>query len=120
MPSSQRRCRGLAFCSRAWPRLCRSNAFAQGLSELGYMEGHTVVIEWRCADRTAVRARELAVELVQLPVDVVAGAADGALAAMQATRTIPIIFVNLADLVAMGLVASRARPSGNVTGLTNQ
>ena len=56
---------------------CRSEAFAQGLRELGYVEGHTIVIEWRCADGTPARARELAVELVQLPVDIfVATAAD--------------------------------------------
>jgi putative ABC transport system substrate-binding protein len=100
--------------------LCRSNAFAQGLRELGYEEDHTIVIEWRCADGTPERARELAVELVQLPVDVfVAGAADGPLAAMQATHTIPIVFTTVADPVAMGLVASLARPGGNVTGVTN-
>ena len=100
---------------------CRSEPFAQGLRELGYVEGHTIVIEWRCADGTPDRARELAVELVQLPVDVlVAGAADGPLAAMQATRTIPIVFVNVAEPVAMGLVASLARPGGNVTGVAYQ
>jgi putative ABC transport system substrate-binding protein len=100
---------------------CRNDPFAQGLRELGYVEGHNIVIEWRCADGTPAWARELAVELVQLPVDVfVAGAADGPLAAMQATRTIPIVFVAVADPVAMGLVASLARPGGNVTGVTNQ
>jgi putative ABC transport system substrate-binding protein len=100
---------------------CRNDPFAQGLRELGYEEGHTLVIEWRCADGTPERARELAVELVQLPVDVfVAGAADGPLAAMQATRTLPIVFVTVADPVAMGLVASLARPGGNVTGVAYQ
>src|SRR2546425_379302 len=99
---------------------CRNDLFAQGLRELGYVEGHNIVIEWRCADGTPERQRELAVELVQLPVDVfVAGAADGPLAAMQATHTIPIVFVAVADPVAMGLVASLARPGGNVTGVTN-
>jgi putative ABC transport system substrate-binding protein len=101
---------------------CRTEAFAQGLRELGYVEGHTIVIEWRCADGTPERQRALAVELVQLPVDVFVGAtADGPLAAMQATRTIPIVFVaGSADPVAMGLVASLAQPGGNVTGVTNQ
>jgi putative ABC transport system substrate-binding protein len=99
---------------------CRNDLFAQGLRELGYVEGHTIVIEWRCADGMPERARELAVELVQLPVDVfVAGAADGPLAAMQATRTIPIVFVNVIDPVAMGLVANLARPGGNVTGVAS-
>jgi putative ABC transport system substrate-binding protein len=100
---------------------CRNNSFAEGLRELGYVEDHTIVIEWRCADGTPARVRELAVELVQLPVDVfVAEAADGPLAAMQATRTIPIVFVVVSDPVAMGLVASLARPGGNVTGVAYQ
>ncbi len=99
---------------------CRYEPFAQGLRELGYVEGHTIVVEWRCADGTPVRARELAVELVQLPVDVlVAGASDGPLAAMQATRTIPIVFHSVPDPVAMGLVTSLARPGGNVTGVAS-
>ena len=99
---------------------CRHDPFVQGLRELGYVEGHTIVIEWRCADGTPARARELAVELVQLPVDVfVAQAADGPLAAMQATRTIPIVFMNVADPVAMGLVATLARPGGHVTGVAS-
>jgi len=100
---------------------CRSNTFAQGLRELGYEENHTIVIEWRCADGTVARQRELAVELVQLPVDIFVGVtADGPLAAMQATRTIPIVFTIVAEPVAMGLVASLARPGGNVTGVTHQ
>jgi putative ABC transport system substrate-binding protein len=100
---------------------CRSNSFAQGLRELGYVEDHTIIIEWRCTDGTPERTREVAVELIQLPVDVfVAGAADGPLAAMQATRTIPIVFVGVIDPVAMGLVSSLARPGGNVTGVTRQ
>jgi putative ABC transport system substrate-binding protein len=100
---------------------CRTEAFAQGLRELGYVEGHTIVIEWRCADGTVERQRALAVELVQLPVDVfVAASVDGPLAAMQSTRTIPIVFVAVTDPVAMGLVTSLAQPGGNVTGVTNQ
>ena len=67
------------------------------------------------------RQRALAVELVQLPVDVfVAASPDGPLAAMQATRTIPIVFVAVPDPVAMGLVTSLAQPGGNVTGVANQ
>jgi len=110
----------IGFLSAGLLSPCRSEPFAQGLRELGYVEGHTVVIEWRCADGTPARARELAVELIQLPVDVlVAGAADGSLAAMQATRTIPIVFHSVIDPVAMGLVASLARPGGNVTGVAS-
>ena len=100
---------------------CRTEAFAQGLRELGYVEGHTILIEWRCADGTVERQRALAVELVRLPVDVfVAASPDGPLAAMQATRTTPIVFVAVPDPVAMGLVTSLAQPGGNVTGVTNQ
>jgi putative ABC transport system substrate-binding protein len=62
---------------------CRTESFAQGLHELGYVEGHTIVIEWRCADGTVERQRALAVELVQLPLDVfVVASVDGPLAAM--------------------------------------
>jgi putative ABC transport system substrate-binding protein len=90
----------------------------RGLRELGYVEGQNIIIEWRCAEGKPERQRELAVELVQLPVDIlVAGAADGPLAAKQATSTIPIVFVVNADPVAHGLVASLARPGGNVTGV---
>lgn len=100
---------------------CRYNTVADGLRELGYVEGHTLVIEWRCGDGTPERARELALELVQLPVDVfVAVAADGPLAAMQATRTIPIVFVGVTEPVALGRVASLAQPGRNVTGVTSQ
>jgi putative ABC transport system substrate-binding protein len=102
------------------PPPCRIDSFAQGLRELGYVEGENIVLEWRCAGGTAERARELAVELVQLPVDVlVAGASAGPLAAKQATSTIPIVFVAAGDPVANGLVASLARPGGNVTGLAD-
>jgi putative ABC transport system substrate-binding protein len=85
------------------------------------VEGDTIVIEWRWGDGTPERARERALELVQLLVDVFVGvAADGPLAAMQATRTLPIVFVGVVELVAMGLVASLARLGGNVTGMTSQ
>jgi len=100
---------------------CRSDPFVQAFRALGYVEDHSIVIEWRCADGTPERARALAVELVQLPVDVfVAGPPDGPLAAMQVTRTIPIVFTAVADPVAMGLVASLAQPGGNVTGVAHQ
>jgi putative ABC transport system substrate-binding protein len=100
---------------------CRHNAFAEGLRALGYREGHTIVTAWRCADGTPAQARGLAVELVPLPVDVFVGeAADGPLAARQATRTIPIVFAVVAAPVAMGLGASWAQPGGNVTGVASQ
>jgi putative ABC transport system substrate-binding protein len=84
-------------------------AFLQGLRDLGYVEGRNLVIEYRA----------LAAELVALKVDVIVGPATAnALAAKQATRTIPIVFPAAADAVTSGLVTSLARPGGNVTGLS--
>jgi putative ABC transport system substrate-binding protein len=93
-------------------------AFRQGLRELGYVEGHTVILEERWAAGELARLPALAVELVQLPVDViVATGASAVRAAMGATRSIPIVIAGAADPVAEGLVTSLARPEGNVTGL---
>jgi putative tryptophan/tyrosine transport system substrate-binding protein len=97
-------------------------AFRQGLREHGYIEGQQVILEVRYSEGRDERRSELAAELVHLPVDVImtGGGASGApvRAAQQATSTIPIVFVNVVDPVASGLVASLARPGGNVTGLT--
>jgi putative ABC transport system substrate-binding protein len=93
-------------------------AFRHGLRELGYREGHTVMLEerWAAGDRDRLRA--MATELVRLPVDViVASGASAVRAAMEATRVIPIVIAGAADPVAEGLVASLAHPGGNVTGL---
>jgi len=96
-------------------------AFRQGLRDLGYVEGRNVVIEYRDAEGKYERLPALAAELVALKVDViVAPVTATALAAMQATRTLPIVFTNPGDPVASGLVSSLARPGGNLTGLTNQ
>jgi len=95
-------------------------AFRQGLRDLGYVDGHTVVIEWRDAEGKPERLPALATELVALKVDViVAPSTPAALAAKQATRTLPIVFIAGADPVTDGLVISLARPGGNVTGLSN-
>jgi putative ABC transport system substrate-binding protein len=91
-------------------------AFLQGLRDLGYVEGRNLVIEYRSADRKSERLPALAAELVALKVDViVAPSTVAALAAKQATRTLPI--VSVAIPVTSGLVTSLARPGGNVTGL---
>jgi len=94
-------------------------AFRQGLRELGYVEGRSIVIEYRYAEGQPDRLPALAAELVRLKVDVlVPSGARATRAATQATRTIPIIVPFTSDLVGTGLVASLARPGGNITGLT--
>ena len=95
-------------------------AFLQGLRDLGHVEGRSFVIEDRYAGTRGERLPSLAAELVALKVDVIfaSGGTSGALAAKQATRVIPIVFVSGADPVASGLIASAARPGGNVTGLS--
>jgi len=94
--------------------------FVQGLRDLGYVEGQHIVLEYRYAEGNLDRLPDLAAELVRLPVDIlhVIGFAS-ALAAKQATTTIPIVFVGTPNPVALGLVASLARPGGNITGVTN-
>ena len=94
------------------------DAFFQGLRDMGYVDGQNVVVEWRASDRGEPRLRELADELVRRPVDVLIGNVDTAQIARQVTNTVPIVFVGCCDPVAAGLVASLARPGGNVTGVT--
>jgi putative ABC transport system substrate-binding protein len=97
------------------------DAFVQGLRDLGYVEGRNVVIEYRDAEAKLERLPALAAELVALKVDVifVGGGTRVTLAAMQATKTIPIVFTGVGDPVESGLVTSLARPGGNVTGLSS-
>jgi putative tryptophan/tyrosine transport system substrate-binding protein len=93
-------------------------AFRQGLRDLGYNEGKNVVVEYRYAAVEPERVPDFVAELVQLKVDVLVSSSSGAIrAAKQATKTIPIIMVSSQDPVAAGLVASLARPGGNITGL---
>jgi putative ABC transport system substrate-binding protein len=96
-------------------------AFEQRLRELGWIEGRNVAIEYRWAEGRFDRSPALAAELVQRKVDViVTHATANVIAAMQATSLIPIVFAAVADPVGNKLVASLARPGGNVTGLSNQ
>src|SRR5262249_52903363 len=96
-------------------------AFVQRLRELGWLEGRTVAIEYRWAEARSERYAEIAAEFVRLKVDVIVTTGTAAvIAAKQATAVIPIVFTSAGDPVATGLVASLARPGGNVTGLSNQ
>jgi len=93
--------------------------FQQGLKDLGWVEGQNIVIEWRFAGARAERLPDLAAELVRLRVDlIVTPSTPTALAVKNATKTIPIVTVSVGDPVELGLVASLARPGGNITGLT--
>ena len=92
-------------------------AFRQGMRELGYVEGKTLVLEVRYGEARAERIAELARELVGLKVDVIVASTDVAIAAVKReTQTIPIVMAISSDPVGTGLVASLARPGGNVTG----
>ena len=95
-------------------------AFTQRLRMLGWSEGSTVVIEYRWAEGRPERFAEIAAEFVQLKVDVIVTLGGAVLAAKQATSVIPIVFAAASDPVGSGLVASLARPGGNITGLSNQ
>ena len=96
-------------------------AFVQRLRELGWVEGRNVAIEYRWAEGRSQRATELAAELVHRKVDImVMNGTPQVLAAKQATSTIPVVFVGLGDPVGTGVVASLARPGGNLTGLSLQ
>ena len=92
-------------------------AFRQELSKLGWIEGKNITIEYQFAEQKNERLPELAADLVRLKVDVIVVSGSGpAIAAKSATTTIPIVMANLGDPVGAGLVASLARPGGNVTG----
>jgi ABC-type uncharacterized transport system substrate-binding protein len=94
-------------------------AFRQELRKLGWIEGKNITIEYRFGEQKNDRLPELAADLVRLKVDlIVVTAGTPALAAKKATTTIPIVMANVGDPVGVGLVASLARPGGNVTGLS--
>jgi putative ABC transport system substrate-binding protein len=97
----------------------RTEAFRQGLRELGYVEGKNIVIEWRSPEGKPDRLPALAAELVRLKVDViVTGGAAATRPAKEATSTIPIVMTQDGDPVGSGMIASLARPGGNITGLS--
>ena len=95
-----------------------ADALRRGLSELGWVEGENILIEWRYAEGRSERYSALIADLIRLKVDVIVagGGTAGARAAKDATRTIPIVMPVVGDPVASGLVSSLARPGGNVTG----
>jgi putative tryptophan/tyrosine transport system substrate-binding protein len=96
-------------------------AFVQRMRELGWVEGRNLAIEYRWAEGHTERLRDLANELVRLKVDVIVSHnTPGPVAAKEATSTIPIVFATAGDPVGSGIVASLARPGGNVTGLSSQ
>jgi putative tryptophan/tyrosine transport system substrate-binding protein len=95
-------------------------AFAQRLRELGWIDGRTVAIAYRWAEGRDERYAEIAAEFVRLKVDVIVTSGGAVLATKQATSVIPIVFALSPDPVGTGLVASLARPGGNVTGLSTQ
>jgi putative ABC transport system substrate-binding protein len=98
----------------------RIAAFSQRLRELGWTEGRNVAIEYRAADGRSERFAEIAAEFVRLPVDVIVTWGTPIYATKKATAVIPIVFAIVADPVRTGLVASLARPGGNVTGLSTE
>ena len=98
----------------------RTEAFRQGLRELGYVEGKNILIEWRYAEGKLDRLPELAAELVRLKVDIIVTSGLGSTRpANEATNTIPIVMTQDPDPVRDGYVASLARPGGNITGLSS-
>src|SRR5215472_3983529 len=110
---------GVLVSSSASLNASRDDAFRQGLREIGYVEGKNIVIEYRYAEGKSDRLPSLAAELVRLQVDVIVTAGPVVTRTLkQATSTIPIIMAQDSDPVGSGMVASLARPGGNITGLS--
>src|SRR5262244_3387076 len=108
---------GLSFPSA---NAARIEALQQSLRDLGYIEGKSIVFEWRWAEGKANRIPDLAAELVKLKVDIiVTGGSTATRAAKKATVTIPIVMSQDSDPVGSGFVASLAKPGGNITGLSS-
>jgi putative ABC transport system substrate-binding protein len=111
---------GYLASSSPGPSAANVEAFRQGLGDTGYIEGHSVAIEYRWAEGKYDRLSALAADLVGHKVDLIvaSGSTPAALAAKRASSTIPIVFTGVTDPVEIGLVASLARPGGNITGLS--
>jgi putative ABC transport system substrate-binding protein len=110
----------IGYLSPSAEMMARDKAFLQGLQELGYVEGKTIVIEYRFAHGKFERLPELAAQLVHLDVDViVAVVTQASIAARAATKKIPIVMLGVSDPVGSGLVTSLARPDANVTGTSS-
>jgi putative ABC transport system substrate-binding protein len=108
----------IGFLTRMFHTPALKEAFHQGLRELGYVEGKNIVVEWRNAARDE-ELQALAAELVRMKVDlIVTSSTPAAHAAVQATKTIPIVFTATGDPVATGLVTSLAKPGTNATGVS--
>jgi putative ABC transport system substrate-binding protein len=102
------------------PTQAAGKAFLEGLREQGFVEGKNIVIERRFAEGGFNRSSELAAELVRLRVDlIVVSGQNNAVAVNRATKTIPVVMVNVFDPIGMGIVSSLASPGGNITGLTS-
>ena len=111
---------GVLTAGSPLPGLSRTTeAFRQGLRDLGYVEGQNLVIEYRWAEGKVERLADLAAELVRLQVDLImASGTQASQAAQHATHTIPIVMTSSSDPVGTGLVTSLAQPGGNITGLS--
>jgi putative tryptophan/tyrosine transport system substrate-binding protein len=110
----------VGFLSTGLPSSPYIEAFQQGLRDLGYIEGKNIIVEYRFGEAKLDRIPDLATEMVGLKVDIiVVDTSTAARAAKKVTTAIPIVMANGSDPIGIGLVASLARPGGNVTGLTN-
>jgi putative ABC transport system substrate-binding protein len=104
----------------SWPSDPFVEAFRQGLRELGYVDGRNITLEYRWSEGRFERLPALAADLVRVKVDVIVASSQAAVAARQATATIPIVMPIITDPVRLGLVASLAKPGGNATGFATQ
>ena len=119
-PQSSTRSPRIGYLATGAPNVPLTDVFRQGLREYGWIEGENILIEYRYASWDTERLVELGRDLASLPVAVIVlGDSIAIPAAMQATSTIPIVMTVSGDVVAEGLVASLARPGGNLTGLTS-